>query len=123
MTALTWLLTLAFLVTLAMSAVYREALGEQKKRCQQLDAQYRTLYEHYERYRSAYQSLAKTTPPEHREKDEDARAVRDYRGLAEQYRAMIDELYGFGEQIAQRHKHGQESLATQQVQQRGSSDE
>jgi tRNA isopentenyl-2-thiomethyl-A-37 hydroxylase MiaE len=55
------------------------------------DARYRQLNDLYtEALRKAETALP----------DNDARAVRDYEALAQQYSAMIDELYDQGEHIA-----------------------
>jgi hypothetical protein len=46
-------------------------------------------------YRRASLNLIRAMP------DEDEQAIRDHERLVEQYRGMIDELYDYGEQIAQ----------------------
>jgi hypothetical protein len=97
-----WLLTPAFLATLGMGIAFLHVYGEQKARYQELETQYRKLYDHYELYRQTH--VATPTPPESTKKDDDAQAVQGYQGLAKHYRAMIDELYDFGEQIVQRYK-------------------
>jgi hypothetical protein len=50
------------------------------------DAQYRQLYELYVVPKASL--------------EDDAQAIRNHQALADQYRAMIDELYEQGEQIA-----------------------
>ena len=96
MSVVLWLLVVA-----GMGVTYFLLYSQQKTRYDDLAKQYRTLHEQYETYRKASYQLTVAMPPEH---DDDARAVQNYKELAEQYKAMIDELYEFGEQIVQRHR-------------------
>jgi hypothetical protein len=77
-------LVLLVLALIAVGLVMLNKLDEK-------DAQYRQLYElHVEDGRKAL-----TPSP-----DDDAKAIRNHQALADQYKAMIDELYEHGEQIA-----------------------
>jgi hypothetical protein len=94
------LVGLLVLAMVIMTMAFLAAISDKNEKYRRLSERYGQLSEAYRQYREAVAKPATASPPE----DDDARAIRDYDAVARQYKAMVDELYDYGEQVAKRRR-------------------
>jgi hypothetical protein len=87
------------LAMLVMAVAFLDSSARKNRRYKLLAERYQRLYELYERRKAADKPVP-ASPPE----DDDNKAIRDYAAVAKQYKAMVDELYDYGEQVAKRRR-------------------